>query len=660
MDIKETHAAVLERVVGREKESRLILAALFADRDLLLEGPPGTSKSTILRTITEVEGTSFYLVEGNADLTPAKIIGHHSPSRVMQEDYSADTFMPGPLPRAMQEGGFLYIEELNRVPEDTLNTLITAMAERELYIPRVGKVQAAEKFRIIAAMNPFDNIGTGRLSGALMDRLCRVRMTYQTGSEEEAIVAARTGSQDTWLVEFAVRVVRLTREHPDLRMGGSVRAAIDYVMITEQMAALTDLIPSQGVKNRAVQRMLIEAARTAIAIKVVVRESARREDEEIIDEIVTGLLALMAVEGASLGGAGSKASEGAPEIPGGAGANQGKAKGGRPKDHSMDFAAGRTPENSVIAGGQIYYGDEAQKSSKSRPGDRGSKKFGEDFPDLREKIISKRDVDKQDLEEAIEEGEHDPLEILAQMASFFDRSDLRDLARQLAVDLIIEDARRNVSYRTGRGKLSSMPYRADTADIDLERTVENLIGKPYPEDSDFFIWERRQRSRAYALILDISGSMKGKKIFYAAMALAAVAVRVHKEPYSVIAFWRDAAMLKQIQEPADLNQLLEKLFSLPGRGLTNLELGLRAGLDQLETATTQERVGILFSDGLQTAGPPAEPLASAFPTLHVVGTGETEESFAHCHTLASLGNGRCAIVMQEGGIAQAVNRCLAS
>src|SRR5690606_32598543 len=150
-------------IVGREEETQLILAALGAGRDILLEGPPGTSKSTILRAISMVEHTPFYFVEGNADLTPAKLLGHHSPARVLQEGYTPESFSYGPLPLAMREGGFLYIEEFNRVPEDTLNTLLTAMAERELTLPRVGTIRAAPDFRVIAAMNPFDNVGTMRL-----------------------------------------------------------------------------------------------------------------------------------------------------------------------------------------------------------------------------------------------------------------------------------------------------------------------------------------------------------------------------------------------------------------------------------------------------------------------------------------------------------------
>src|SRR5580658_8677861 len=152
------------RVVGRERELDLVLAAVAAGRDVLLEGPPGTSKSTLLRAITAEWGIPLVFVEGNADLTPAKIVGHHNPARVLREDYSPDTFVDGPLIESMREGGFLYIEEFNRAPEDTLNTLLTAMAERQIAVPTAGTVIARPTFRVIASMNPYDNVGTTRLS----------------------------------------------------------------------------------------------------------------------------------------------------------------------------------------------------------------------------------------------------------------------------------------------------------------------------------------------------------------------------------------------------------------------------------------------------------------------------------------------------------------
>ena len=114
---------------------------------MLLEGPPGTSKSTLLRSITAGWGIPLVFVEGNADLTPTRLVGHHDPARVLRENYSPENFVPGPLVEAMRSGGFLYVEEFNRAPEDTLYTLLTAMAERRIAVPRVGTVEASATSR---------------------------------------------------------------------------------------------------------------------------------------------------------------------------------------------------------------------------------------------------------------------------------------------------------------------------------------------------------------------------------------------------------------------------------------------------------------------------------------------------------------------------------
>ena len=50
-----------------------------------------------LRAITAEWGIPLVFVEGNADLTPSKLIGHHNPARVLREDYRPDNFVDGPL-----------------------------------------------------------------------------------------------------------------------------------------------------------------------------------------------------------------------------------------------------------------------------------------------------------------------------------------------------------------------------------------------------------------------------------------------------------------------------------------------------------------------------------------------------------------------------------
>jgi len=633
--------------VGRVEDTQLLLAALGAGRDLLLEGPPGTSKSTILRAVADLSGSTLHFVEGNADLTPSKLVGHHSPSRVLQEGYSPENFTHGPLPLAMAEGGILYIEEFNRVPEDTLNALLTAMAERELTIPRAGSVRASPGFRIVAAMNPFDNAGTAQLGGAITDRLCRVVMDYQPEPEERDIVARRTGSPDAWLIRLAVRTARLTRRHPDLRMGASLRAAIDFVLVAEQLAILRDVTLSHAPDDELARRTLVGAAQTAFSIKIVVREAARRSADEVVEEVVNAALR------------NPPSPDEPPEVP--------DAEPDAEPDQAGDETSPEGGEEEGQPRRSSRDGTGAQRSSDEKVGDdmygatgrRTYGAFAREHPELAERL-SQGETGLGALEVALEEHAGDRLELLGEMTDLHDRADLRELALRLAREILLREARQSLAGRSGRGRLVSVPYTGQAAELDLDRSLERLLATPHPADKDLNVLDRRHHRRAYALILDISGSMEGPALFHAALALATFAARVAPDPFAIVAFWRETRVLKHLHEHMPLDALLDRMFALAGRGLTDVGLGLRAGLEELEDADVQERVGLLFSDGMQTVGDPAEPVAAAFPLLHVVATGRGEKSRSRCHRLADFGGGRCAVIETASNIPAAINYCLAA
>ena len=293
IDVVATRARVATRLVGREHELELVLSAIAAGRDIVLEGPPGTGKTTMLRAIADEWGIPLFYVEGNADLTPAKLVGHHNPARVLKEDYTPDNFVAGPLLEAMRTGGFLYLEEFNRAPDDTLNTLLAALAERRISVPRVGEVVAAPSFRLIASMNPYDNVGTTRLSTSISDRLCRLAIDYQGEGAETGITELRTedgGGLGARLIADAVYVTRATRSHPDLRQGSSVRGSIDTVLVANQLALLRQITETADWAERldpagAYPQLVLDAMIVALSGRIHLDEAVDTTPERVLREI---------------------------------------------------------------------------------------------------------------------------------------------------------------------------------------------------------------------------------------------------------------------------------------------------------------------------------------------------------------------------------------
>jgi MoxR-like ATPase len=277
---------VYEKVVGRRKEILMIMSALQAGKHVFLEGPPGTSKSTILRAISEYTGTQCCLVTGNSDLTTSKLIGYFDPAETLSKGYKSEYFTPGPLLEAMQEGSYLYIEEFNRLPDETTNVFVTVMSEKKLNVPRLGIVETHPNFRIIAALNPLDDIGISRISRALKDRFSSIRMDYQTEEEELEIVRKRTTLVKNEIIELAVAIARETRKHPDVKLGSSVRGSIDMIDIYAiTMNGLGRSISSYQLDDS----LLLHSAMMSFRSKIWIYETSEKTPEEVIREIFNKL-----------------------------------------------------------------------------------------------------------------------------------------------------------------------------------------------------------------------------------------------------------------------------------------------------------------------------------------------------------------------------------
>ncbi len=277
----EALGAIAGSIIGLDREAEILAVVLDAGRHVVLEGPPGTGKSTLLRMMCRGAGLGFVFVEGNAELTPSRFLGSYDPAMVLEGGYHADAFVEGPLVWALREGSVLYIEEFNRVPEETLNVLITALEEGEAHIPRYGTIQGTDGFRLVAAMNPFDAVGTARISHVVSDRTCRIAIGYLDAEREQAIVRLQHDAPSD-VVEFAVDLTRSTRDHPDIRIGASVRGAIDLTVLAVQLAAWRGVSPMT-------RDTLRDAALVALTGRIRVDESGTRSPDEIIDELFSVL-----------------------------------------------------------------------------------------------------------------------------------------------------------------------------------------------------------------------------------------------------------------------------------------------------------------------------------------------------------------------------------
>jgi MoxR-like ATPase len=215
-------------LVGREKERQQLRAALRAGRNVLLEGPVGAGKTHLANTVTQELGRPVFRVDGDSRYTEQKLSGAFDPPTVLKKGFSEEAFIPGPLVQAMRAGGVLFINELNRLPEGVQNILLPAVDEKFIYVPRLGEVKAAPGFVVVATQNPKEFVATSHLSEAILDRFELVTISYQTEQEERQIVQPRVAQEkeSERLARVAVRVARLTRTHPRIRRGASVRAAI--------------------------------------------------------------------------------------------------------------------------------------------------------------------------------------------------------------------------------------------------------------------------------------------------------------------------------------------------------------------------------------------------------------------------------------------------
>jgi MoxR-like ATPase len=268
-------------IIGREEELKKIILAHSIGKNILIEGEVGVGKTTLARGVASYFDADFYRIDCSEDTLTHNLVGYWDPPLVISKGYVEDSYRYGPLASAMLDGGCLFINEINRMPEITQNALLTALDEKILEIPKLKAIHASKEFFTIATLNPSAHIGVTVLGEAIKDRFVWIKLDYQKPEEERQIIIQEaelnSGNADD-LAMLSQRIIKQTRNNTSIRRGSSIRGGIDLAAIMNQH------------DNTKSSKNWVEAAIMALYNKIELEDGISRTKQEVISEIVLAVL----------------------------------------------------------------------------------------------------------------------------------------------------------------------------------------------------------------------------------------------------------------------------------------------------------------------------------------------------------------------------------
>jgi len=558
--------------------------AVSIGKHVLLEGAVGVGKTKLAKAVAEFLSKPVYRVDGDERYTENKLIGWFDPPILVSKGYVKEAFIPGPLYLAMVNGGILFINELNRMPESTQNVLLPAMDEKTIGVHKVGEVKAKNGFVIIATQKPEEYVGTTRLSEALKDRFVWIKLNYQPKKEEDEIVKQETKCFNDQLVSLAVEIINAVRREPNVKRGPSIRGAIDMV----------DLLKN---KENLTKEEVVEAAVMALNCKIELALRSEETGEELIKRIALSIL----------------------------------DKIGFSSSFNQNFFQATIENEGKIENVNLPY------VLISKEG-----KIGKIF-------TQELNLTNQNIKLIKNKKPSEILKIYIENFDELKNEGEKEIVKNYVAHLIIKIASEISEKGKRKIKKSFGPYNLGDEEIDMDLTLENILGKKACSNEDLITIKKEPKKIAVALMLDASNSMQRSKIVTAALAVGALAYKLEKDYYAIVTFKNEASPVKLINEKVELDEVVERILSLEVGGLTNIKAGLDEGVNQLTSLNdlTLEKIGVLVTDGWLTAGEDPKTSVKEFNKLHVIQTGiggGSEESMKLCKELAKMGQGKYVFI----------------